>query len=208
MCVCQPAPGRRHGDMLLCILAVLLLHFNMHPVCWSKRPSRRPGLLQPSHLVIEVSGVTGCDVPGNAIRYFNVQTGMVSKVDFSITLEFNITRSARGIDSLTKCREVVSSNTCELFHTWRFENNPCKGFYDPTALWACPLNEMKPRPSCPFKTGTYGFQNLTIGTSLIDKLPLPWEGNVWIVRLGLLETKTLFHMCTDLEWHVHRVRDN
>ncbi|XP_052132676.1 uncharacterized protein LOC113204013 isoform X1 [Frankliniella occidentalis] len=211
MRVCQPAPGRRHGDMLLCTLALLVL-LSMHPVCWSKRPGRRPGLLHASHLIFEVSKVSHCDVPGNAIRILKVHTGMANKVDFSLDVEFNITRSVRAIDSfliqITKCRELVSSNTCEIFHTWRFENNPCKGFNDPLALWACPVNAMKPRPDCPFKKGTYAVQNLTLGSEFMGNWPFPYEGNVWRVRLGLLETKTLFHMCTDIEAHVHRVRDN
>ncbi|XP_026274962.1 uncharacterized protein LOC113204131 isoform X2 [Frankliniella occidentalis] len=185
------------------------MHGQAPPLPWSQR---RPGLLQPSHLVVEVSKAASCDVPGNSLKFFNIQTGMVSKVDFSISADFNVTRPSRYIDSilfqLTKCRESVSSNTCELFQTWRFENNPCKGFNDPTALWAFTLNMIKPRPNCPFKEGTYRMRNVTIDTSVVDKLPLPWEGNVWLVRMGFMETKTRFHMCTDTEMHVHRVRDS
>ncbi|KAE8737997.1 hypothetical protein FOCC_FOCC016539 [Frankliniella occidentalis] len=118
-------------------------------------PLQRPSLLQASRLVVEFSKVEGCDEPGNAIRYYNVATRMVSKTDFSLSGNFNVTRSVPSIDS-----------------------------------------------------GTYSLQNITISTSLLESVPLPWEGNVWLVRFGMLDTKTRFHICTDSEMHVHRVRDN
>ncbi|KAE8736702.1 hypothetical protein FOCC_FOCC017845 [Frankliniella occidentalis] len=209
MCVRQPAPSKRHGDMLLCILA-LLLFLAMHPVCWSKRPSR-PSLLQASRLVVEFPKLEACrNEPGNAIRYFNFQTRMISKTESSLNVDFNVTRSVQNVDTimiqLTKCRESVSSNSCERFQNWRFENNPCKGWDDPNAIWSSALSHIKPRLSCPFKEGTYHVRNITTNTPLLEKLPLPWEGNVWLIRLGMLVTKTRYHVCAETEMRVHRVR--
>ncbi|XP_026273957.1 uncharacterized protein LOC113203458 [Frankliniella occidentalis] len=213
MCVCQPAPGRRHGDMLLCINLALLLFLAMHPVCWSKRPSR-PRVLQTSRLVVEYPKLEACrNEPSNAIQYFNFQTRMISKTETSMNVDFNVTRSVQNVDTimfqLTKCRESVSSNSCERFQNWRFENNPCKGWEDPNAIWSPALTNVKPRLSCPFKEGTYHVRNITT-SPLLAKLPLPWEGNVWLVRFGMLDTKTKagMHVCTDMEMHFHRIRDN
>ncbi|KAK3915126.1 F-box protein KIB4 [Frankliniella fusca] len=108
---------------------------------------------------------------------------------------------------LTKCREMVSSNTCELFQNWRFDQKPCEGMTNPAAPWHSTWLNFDPRPTCPFKPGTYHMRNLTLGASVVDKLPLPWEGNVWLIRFGVLDTKTRFHLCTDTEFRAHRVRD-
>ncbi|KAE8737996.1 hypothetical protein FOCC_FOCC016538, partial [Frankliniella occidentalis] len=152
--VCQRAPGKRHGDMVLHILALLLL-LDMHPVCWSKRPSR-PGVLQASRLVVELAKIEGCTKePGNSISYFNFHTRMISKTDASIDVDYNISRSASRIDTvmiqLTKCREGISYNSCERYQNWRFDNNPCKGFDDPSAIWSFVIVKTHPHLTCPFK---------------------------------------------------------
>lgn len=42
------------------------------------------------------------DVPNNAIKYYDVATGMVGKVDFLLNGKYNISRSAIGISEVRK----------------------------------------------------------------------------------------------------------
>lgn len=49
---------------------------------------------------------------------------------------------------LTKCKDHVSTNTCENFQTWRFNKNVCQFFFN-NKMWSKFQDNVSPRPDCP-----------------------------------------------------------
>ncbi|KAK3915129.1 Glutamate receptor ionotropic, kainate glr-3 [Frankliniella fusca] len=93
----SPVSGKHHGDMLVLILALLLTN---QWLCTAKN-SNRPRLFQPTRLILEVTKMEPCDEPENGIVFFNVRAGMISKVDFVVNADFNVTRPAKMVDSVS-----------------------------------------------------------------------------------------------------------
>lgn len=178
-------------------------------------PKKRPGKAPPgaTRLTLEMPVMREClDVPGNALRFRDMAVGMVGKADFVLNGVFDITRSAAGTDQivvmLTKCRDHVSANTCEHFQTWRFQKGVCRIMFGDGSIGASFQKYVSPRPACPAVKGTYTIRNATVDMKLLQTLPLPLEGNVWLVRFIINESSRKVHMCSDTEMRFHRVRDD
>ncbi|KAK3915124.1 Guanylate kinase [Frankliniella fusca] len=150
-----------------------------------------------SRLVLEIPVIQACEVPNNAISYSNVSMSMLNKVDFVVNADLNVSRGASSLREvhveLTKCREAVSSSTCEYFQTWRFKDKLCSEWNDPSKPWSEMLRCIEPRPDCPIKEGVYRIRNGTMDLKVLQALPIPLEGSVWMPVLS-------FSLCHDLHF--------
>ncbi|KAE8744345.1 hypothetical protein FOCC_FOCC009068 [Frankliniella occidentalis] len=166
-----------------------------------------------TRLVVEMPVMVGCpNVPDNSIRFNNMSVALAGKNDFVLNGEYDILREAKDIAEVvigfTKCREHQSANTCENFQTWRFNKGVCHLMYQPNTMWSKFHDYVTPRPTCPSKAGKYLIRNATLDMKAMQALPLPLEGNVWIIRFSQFEPNGKLHTCTDTELRFHRAREN
>ncbi|XP_034235549.1 uncharacterized protein LOC117641892 [Thrips palmi] len=175
-----------------------------------KRPSR-PSFLS-SRLVAEIPFLRECqDVPTNSIKYFNMTTRLVGKADFFLNGAYEISRLAKDLSEiviiLTKCKEIVSANTCEHFQTWRFKKNICQNIFFGNQIWAKFNENIIPTPKCPAAPGTYQIRNATIDINVLQTLPMPLEGHVYRARHFMMEPNGVPHICSEAEIQFHRSRN-
>ncbi|KAJ1531402.1 hypothetical protein ONE63_000083 [Megalurothrips usitatus] len=119
-------------------------------------------VLQPTALVAEIPSMQGCpDVAGNAVVFLGPATNaMRGRGNYTFSAAFNVTRTVHRVAEIrmdiTRCREVVSSNTCEHFHSWRLQRNACRAWMDTSAPWAELLKAIPEDYDCPTRTVRVG----------------------------------------------------
>ncbi|XP_034252303.1 uncharacterized protein LOC117651873 [Thrips palmi] len=169
-------------------------------------------LLVPSRLVAEVPVLQACSgVRGNACVFeAPIARSIHGRGNYTFSGAFNITRSAQHIAEIlldfTRCRDVVSSNTCEHFHTWRLHRNACRTWMDPEAPWASLVKAFSSSYQCPTKEGTYRMKDATLDTKGLSLLNLPLEGAVWQTTITFVEPTGSTHYCIEGTTVFHRVR--
>ncbi|KAE8746692.1 hypothetical protein FOCC_FOCC006555 [Frankliniella occidentalis] len=120
---------------------------------------------------------------------------------------------------MTRCRDVVSSNTCEKYGNWRLQTEPCKVWMDPVAPWGGLIKGIEEDYRCPTKSvrrcaklriyarkGTYHIRNAVLDMKSLQALNLPLEGAVWQTKAFFLEPSGDLHYCFEGTFIFRRVR--
>ncbi|XP_052128101.1 uncharacterized protein LOC127750442 [Frankliniella occidentalis] len=157
--------------------------------------------LAPIPLVAEILNLKECQgVPDNAMTFFGPNSSsMRGRGNYTFNASFNITRTVKRISEIrvemTRCRDVVSSNTCEHFGNWRFQSDPCKVWMDPVAPWGGLVKSIVEDYTCPTRVGTYHMRDAVLDMKVLQALHLPLEGAVWQNKAFFLESSGSTHYC-------------
>ncbi|KAK3925372.1 Rho-GTPase-activating protein 8 [Frankliniella fusca] len=127
------------------------------------------------------------------------------------TVYSNVTRRAWLWNSLVvsmhRCRESVSSNTCEYFATWRWDVGVCALVLSKTQFWSGLVQSVRPPAACPFEKGLYTMENVSMDYETASKLiSLRMEGNIWLVKFMLNDQNDRNHICTRYDLEMVRFR--
>ena len=74
-----------------------------------------------------------CDVPGNAIVYYNRETGLVNKHDFFMNADLNLSRDAPDIAGVSRA-ERSRASTASILTTIRYTRGPWRYPYENVCL--------------------------------------------------------------------------
>ncbi|XP_034236949.1 uncharacterized protein LOC117642647 [Thrips palmi] len=107
---------------------------------------------------------------------------------------------------LSKCREAVSSNTCEYFATWPFRGNLCGMVRAKGMMWSSFMRAFQPDLECPISKGLYKVENATIDVSLGETIAhIDIAGNVWTVEVTITDEQEKLWSCLNTAVLINRV---
>ncbi|XP_034242336.1 uncharacterized protein LOC117645897 [Thrips palmi] len=107
---------------------------------------------------------------------------------------------------LHKCRDAVSSNTCEYFATWPFTANICSMLTAKGMMWSGFTSAFHPTFKCPVAKGIYHLQNGTVDVSLGEAMShINIAGNVWTAEVSLMDENKELFTCINTAVAISRV---
>ncbi|XP_052128963.1 uncharacterized protein LOC113215853 isoform X2 [Frankliniella occidentalis] len=152
--------------------------------------------------------------PGSGTKhfvYFHNYTSVVDErgiVYLSVVMEFFKTAKSLSMMKvkLHKCREAVTSNTCEYFATWPFSTAICSFITMKGFMWSKFLRAISPEFKCPLLPMNYTLTNGTLDLSLGETMAhINIAGNVWDTEVEFYDQDKELFSCVKALVLINRV---
>ncbi|KAE8737403.1 hypothetical protein FOCC_FOCC017134 [Frankliniella occidentalis] len=164
-----------------------------------------------SHLVSRLLSVDMCRDRPSAIANMSAVMRHLTGGTISVDVDMIVSRTAQSFSkfdmTLTKCRDAVSSNSCEYYQTWTYELGVCRVMSIPGMPWSASMSKMTPPFKCPFVKGVYHTRNATADLDAVLHIPIQWEGNVWRVNIMVYNQLKELHLCWVADLDFPRVKN-
>ncbi|KAK3919221.1 Splicing factor 3B subunit 3 [Frankliniella fusca] len=181
-------------------------------VCLTPTGDRRTGGGRRTVLAPRILRLEPCPTPGKTHWvYFHKFTSMVDErgvVFLNAVMEF--LRPAKSLSMmkviLHRCREAVTSNTCEYFATWPFSTAICSFITMRGLMWSNFITKIEPEFKCPIMAANYTVSNGTLELSLGEAMVhLNIAGNVWDTEVSFFDQDKELFTCVKAAVLVNRV---
>ncbi|XP_034235750.1 uncharacterized protein LOC117642049 [Thrips palmi] len=190
----------------LLVILVLAPFTNSADFRKSGRPGGRHTILVPRVLYMEHCK----DERQHSLIVHNYSSLVDGRGVVYLNAVMEYTRTAKALTMmkivLHKCREAVSSNTCEYFATWPFTAAICNMVTTKGMMWSGFMNAFRPDFKCPVTKGIYFLENATLDVSLGETIAhINIAGNVWRAEVNLMDDKKELFTCLNTAILISRV---
>ncbi|XP_034246561.1 uncharacterized protein LOC117648256 [Thrips palmi] len=191
---------------LLALVAFVLLANSTSTQYRKGRPGSRRTILVPRVLYMEHCK----DKRQHSLIVHNYSSLVDGRGVVYLNAAMEFQRTAKALTTmkvvLHRCREAVSSNTCEYFVTWPFTAAICNMITTKGMMWSGFMSAFRPDFKCPITKGLYLLENATVDVSLGEAMShINIAGNVWRAEVNLMDEKKELFTCLNTAVLINRV---
>ncbi|XP_034235548.1 uncharacterized protein LOC117641891 isoform X2 [Thrips palmi] len=173
--------------------------------------------IKGTHLELRPIAVGRCEHLQHALVKTAVTYRMSGRtrvvMDVDVTVNQSVKQYTQMLIELTKCKDVVSDNSCTPSSPVVQREGVCAAIHAPLMPWTDLINKIHPTPRCPILEGNYKAHNFSIDMTGVDSLlsketkTQQLEGFVWRARMLFFEHEAI-HLCFEAIFEFVRVRNS
>ncbi|KAK3918113.1 Katanin p60 ATPase-containing subunit A1 [Frankliniella fusca] len=204
--------GSRVSRVLLVVAIAVVLLRRTTLGKTGRAPAKKQQSKAGSHLVTRLLSLDKCRDRAHAVGNMTSVLRQIGEGMVSVDVDMTVTKTAQTFSkfdmTLIKCRDAVSSNSCEYYQTWSYDLGVCAVMAAKGMPWSHSMSKMQPPFKCPFLKGDYHTRNATAELDALMHIPIQWEGNIWRTKVALFNENKALHLCWVADLEFPRVKNH